>query len=288
MPTVKKQTVKKVAPLSAPKHASVIDRISPVTFDEEDGISVLLYGLSGSGKTTLWATFPGPILAMLRSGGTKPGELRSLNAEQRKKTKTVTLQSSEELRMLVEYQKEEQPYKTLVLDHASGFQDLVLSEILGLDDVPVQKTWGLAKQQEYGQCALQVKESLSKLLSLNCNVVIIAQERDFSKEDAKAEEFDVTPTIGAALMPSITGWLNPACDYVCEMFKRSKTVRNVQTINGKEVEMARKRTGEIEYCLRTGPHEVYMTKFRVPKGHKLPSVIVDPDYDKLMKAIRGS
>ena len=43
----------------------------------------------------------------------------------------------------------------------------------------------------------------------------------------------------------------------------------------------------VEYCLRTEPHDVYMTKFRRPGGKDLPEVIVNPTYDKVKALIDG-
>lgn len=286
MPKVVKQTP--IGKTAKGGVISVIDRIAPMSFDDDEGIKILLYGRSGSGKTTLWGTFPGPILSIIRSGGKKPGELRSLDTPaNRKKIQQVVLGESKEVMDLVKYQEEEQKFKTLVLDHSTGLQDLVLAEILGLDpdDMPVQKSWGLATQQQYGQCTAQCKEYLRALLGLSCNVVIIAQEREFNT-DNEAAEF-LAPTVGAALSPSLTGWLNTAVDYICQTYIRQKTEIVTTKINGKEHQTLKKTKG-VDYCLRVGPDAVYTTKFRQPKGYELPEAIIDPDYKKLMEQIKRS
>lgn len=280
-------TAKKTVPNGkVKKKTNVLDRISDIGFDEDDGIKITLYGTSGSGKTTLWATFPKPALAVITSGGNKPGELRSIDTpENRGKVKQVALENSEELREIIEYVREEGAFSTVVLDHCTGFQDLVLKEILGLDKIPEQKGWGLADQQDYGQCTQQCKEYFRELLSLDCNVVFIAQERTFG-DDSGSEI--LTPTVGAALFPNLAGWLNSSVDYVCQTFKRKKT---------KRVEIKNKQTGTtkvqyvpvkgVEYCLRTGPDPVFMSKFRLPKGTPLPDVIVDPTFDDIYALIKG-
>ena len=134
-PVVNKQSPTTKGTTRTSRSSSVIDRITPIQFDQDEGIKMLLYGESGTGKTTFWATFPGPILSIVCSGGNRAGELRSLNDEARKKVRTVTLQSSSEMKELVEH-AEGGGYKTIVLDHASGLQDLVLKELLGLDELP--------------------------------------------------------------------------------------------------------------------------------------------------------
>lgn len=268
------------------KAGSVIDRISALG-TQDNFLKVLLYGKSGTGKTTLWATFPGPILGIICSGGNKTGEVRSINTpEYRKKIKMVTIQESTEVGELVSYVQSNGAFKTIVLDHVSGLQDLVLKEILGLDELPAQKSWGLATQQQYGQCTQQVKEYLRALLNLDLNVVILGQERTFDSTDEGPGSEMLQPTVGVALTPSLAGWLNPACDYILQTFKRAKMIRTVTKVGTKQVTTEKRGKG-VEYCLRTEPHDVYTTKFRVPKGRPLPDVIVDPSFDKINRLIQG-
>jgi hypothetical protein len=277
----------------ATKTGSIVDRIAPIGFDKDEGIKINLYGKSGTGKTTLMATFPKPILVVVCSGSSRPGELRSVDTpEYRKSIKQVVLREAGELFELCDYLSSAEggkpPYATVVIDHATGLQDLFLKEILGLERIPVAKSWGLASQQQYGQCTTKCKEAFRSLLDLSCNVVIIAQERIFSSDDNSEI---IAPTVGAALMPQLAGWLGPACDYVIETFIRQKEEVKRTTIGkgklAKTIEKRVKVKGEVEYCIRTGPDPVYTTKFRVPKGHPLPPIIVDPSYDKIMSVLRG-
>lgn len=270
---------------------SVLSRIKPIGFAVDDALSVLVYGRSGTGKTTFWSTFPGNTLAVIISGGKKPGELRSIDTvENRKRVSEVTLRSSTELADIVAHVRQTGKYQNVVLDHASGLQDLVLKEVLGLEELPAQKSWGMASQQLYGQCAGATKDLLRKLLDLvevKVNVIVVAQERTLG-DDADSEI--ITPTVTAGLIPSIVGWLNPACDYVVQSFIRQKYVVKKTTIGkGKDAKTVQTRQAVkgVEYCLRTAPDAVYTTKFRVPKGRTLPDVIVDPDYRKFVNIIRG-
>lgn len=267
--------------------SSVLDRIKPIGFDETEGIKALIYGQSGSGKTTLWATFPGPILAILASGGFRPGELRSVDTEENKsRISSFVLESVADAHDVIHHVKTSGTYQTVVLDHVTGLQDLTLKEILGLDELPAQKSWGMATQQHYGTSTQQCKEIIRALLNLTINVVIIGQERVFGgKEDGGDSEI-IKPTVAVSATKSLAEWINPACDYVIQMFKRPKMKSVPRTIGKTTVTMMERDKG-VEYCARTEVHDVFMTKFRVPKGHPLPSVIVDPNYDKLMGVIRG-
>lgn len=281
MPRIDKQTTRPVKK----KSSSVVDRIAPIEFEEDEGIKILLYGKSGSGKTTLWATFPAPILVMVCSGGLRPGELRSIDTpENRKRISQVVLEGVDEVKEIIDHVLESEKYKTIVIDHASGLQDLTLKEILGLDELPAQKSWGLASQQQYGQSTLQCKEVFRAMLNLSCNVVIIAQERVFGNEDADSDL--IQPSVGAALSPSLAGWLGPACDYVCQTLIRPVIIEKTKTIGPKSV-TTRVRGKGVEYCLRTAPHDIYASKFRVPIGTELPDVIVNPTFAKIKQLING-
>lgn len=247
-------------------------------------IRMNLYGRSGTGKTTLWSTFPKPIQVLLCSGTDTPGELRSINtAENRKVISPVVIRESSQIKEeLTKKHSSGEDFATRVLDHATGLQHLNLKEILGLEEIPAQLSWGLATQQEWGQCALQMKELLRSFLSLTCITVVVAQEREFNID---SESDLIMPFVASALTPSVTGWLNPACDCICQTFIRQKTETKEIKIGKKKVKTTQ-QVGGVEYCLRTGPHGVYTTKLRMPRGKvELPEVIVDPSYAKIKKLI---
>lgn len=284
MPTVKKQRVKKtpkkrsVRKPKRRKTGSVLDRIAPVSV-EDCGIKLNIYGRSGTGKTTIACDFPKPLLHIVCSA-IGLGESRSVANV--KGIHDVELRESSELDDLTYYVSDGN-FSTVVLDHATELQGLVLKEIMGLEELPAQASWGMASREQYGQCALQVKERLRKLLGLRCHVVIIAQEREFNTEGGGDL---LMPFVASALTPSITGWLNPACDYICHTLIRQKTVKKTVKIGKKRIIKLVPGKG-VEFCLRTSPNPVYTTKFRVPKGTKLPDVIVDPTFAKLNRLIQG-
>lgn len=261
------------------------------TWPEDEGIKMNIYGRSGTGKTTLWATFPKPILALVCSGAGKPEELRSIDTPEYRKTifpRMIT--STDQIVRAADNASEE--YATVVLDHGGGLQDLSVKEYLGVEEVPTAlyrqagkgESWSIVSQSGWGQIGIKMKELLRALLNLSCNVVIVCQEREFGGGDEAREM--VAPYVASALTPSVTGWLNPACSYICQTFIRQKTEVKQVKIGNKVSEQVRKVKG-VEYCLRTAPDPVFTTKFRLPKGRRLPDVIVDPDYDKIMELIQG-
>lgn len=279
---VKRPTKKATKRVVKKKSGGVLDRLDTMSV-EDVGYKINLYGRSGTGKTTFWSSFPKPIMVMICSGGVGSGELRSVPLAARKQIKSVALESSSEVGELVEYAKESGEFSTIVLDHASGLQDLILKEVLDLDEIPAQLSWGIAQQQDWGQVAVQMKERLRQILNLDQHVVIVAQERDFTPSD---DSDVILPYVASALTPSVVGWLNPACDYICQTFKRPKRVTKTTKLGGKTKERV-VETGEVEYCLRVAPDATYTTKFRLPKGTKYPDCIIDPSFEDIDNLIKG-
>lgn len=254
----------------------MLGRIEPVGLPV-GGVKLNVYGRSGTGKTTFACTFPKPLLLVGAEDGTRSvHNVRGVDF--------VRLQETEELRSIAEFlQSSESKYKTVVLDSASSLQDMVLKELLGLEELPPQGSWGMASREAWTQCALKTKEWMRVLLQLQAHVVITAQEREFNVEN---DSDLLMPYVASALTPSVTGWLNPACDYITQTFIRESFTTKATKVGDKTIKR-REKTGAVEYCLRTGPDPVYTTKFRLPKGKELPLAVVDPTYSKLERLIEG-
>lgn len=277
MPNVKKQNPKPKSRRKKPQ--GVLDRIAPVSIPKT-GITMNLYGKSGAGKTTLACTFPKPLLLIGAEDGTR-------SVHNVKGVDFVRLNTVEELRQIVSW-PDLVKYKTVVLDSASSLQDLVLQEILGLDQLPAQRSWGMATRDQWGQCALQTKEILRSVLNLSSevrsNVVVIAQEREFNTE---SESDMLMPYVGSALTPSVTAWLNPACDYICQTFIRQRTQSQTTKVGDKEITTEKPVSG-VDFCLRIAPHSTFITKFRSPRfSAEFPEIIANPTFIKIKKLIDG-
>jgi hypothetical protein len=241
-------------------------------------MKLLVYGRGKTGKTRLFSTFPKPALLVGTEDGTNSiADVKGLDF--------IYLRESSELDEVCTMLKSGK-YKSVGLDTAGGLQDLILKEVLGLDNVPVQRSWGMAQQRDWGTVGVQLKERLRRLLDLAdagiMDVMVIAHERNFNDEGGSEL---MTPTVGAALSPSAAGWLNGATDYICQTFIKEATQTTTQKVAGKEISQT-KKTGKAEYCLRIGAHPVYITGFRVRKSaQQLPDMIVDPSYEKIRKLI---
>ncbi len=281
--TVKKKTTtkRKNVKRKPPVKESVVDRIVNVSDTLTDRLSFLIYGKSGSGKTTLACTFPKPLLLLGAEKGTK-------SVHDVKEVDFVQINESGELTELIQHVIDGQKYQTVVLDTASILQEIITREVLEVDELPAQGSWGMASREKWGQIALQTKERLRALINLAerddvCDVVITAQEREFNNE---GDSEIIAPYVGAALAPSVTNWLNPACDYIAQTVLRPQMKETVVTVGKKKIRK-KVKTGKTVFSLRVSPDEVYTTKFRLPKGTKLPDFLDDATYPAIRALIKG-
>lgn len=281
MPSISKEKPFKTPPKAAASKGKIGAKLSGTILDKivsvqnlENYYKIALYGRSGSGKTRFACSFPKPVLIIGAENGTQ-----SVRTDE--DVFFFPLQASDDL---IELSTVYENYATIVLDTATMLQDLILKEILGLEEIPVQKTWGLAKRDEYAQCGIKTKEYLRRMLEAKCHTVIISQEKEY---DVKENLPDlIIPYVGSALQPATANWLHPSCDYVLQTFVRARVERKQVTI-GKKIQETFETTNEPEYCLRTTPHPVYLSKVRTPRGKEINDILVNPSFESFEELFNG-
>lgn len=285
MPTVKKVTGEP-KPTPTPTSASgggrsgISSRIVPVAEYDRPGVRINIYGRNGTGKTTLACSFPKPLLLVGFEDGTR-------SVTNVKGVDFIRMTSSKDCVDLAKFLGSSK-YASVVVDTATSLQDIILMELLGLDSVPVQLGWGTVSQTQYRQRSEKTREVLRLFLTLNQNVVILAQEKDHTKkseeDDAKTDTEVLNPFMASSLGSATCSWLHDCSDYICQTYIREKTVTKEFKV-GDKVTTRNVKVGGVDYCLRTLPHPMYASKLRVPRGKDIPECIVDPDYKKLLNLI---
>lgn len=280
----------KKKPLVKKSSESLLSRAQPVSLVDSGGIKVSLYGRGKTGKTRLISTFPKPIIIIGGEDGTR--SIRSVKGidfvpviidgskNPPKDGKFIYLNEMEDF---IEEIRSSNNYATAAVDTASSLSDIFLANILGLAEIPAQKSWGMATREDYGMLGLQMKTVLRKILQLPINVVITAHERNFSDD---GESDLIFPSVGSALSPAVAGWLDGAVEYICQTFIREEIRIEEVKIGKGATEKVETKTGKSEYCLRIGPHPVYKTGFRLPPGYDLPDII-QPNFESIMSVING-
>lgn len=291
MPKVTKQSIKKKKARRRPAKGVVRgmrsgSRIVPIDEWEGGGIKINIYGRNGTGKTWMACTFPKPLLVVGFEDGTK-------TVKKVKGVEFARVQAKPEekniwaINELEELSKKARSFKTVVLDTVTSLQDQVLCDILGLDQTPVQSSWGAVSRDQYRKRSERTREFMRLFLDLPIHVVALAQEKDHSnKEEATSDGEVLDPFIASSLGATTCGWLHDACDYICQTFIREQFEIKEIKLRGKKKPAERQvKTGEIEYCLRTLPHPMYACKLRLDRGVEVPDVIVDPSYQRIQELI---
>lgn len=229
-------------------------------------LSVLIWGRSGTGKTTLAGDFPKPLLLVdVREQGTDG--LRNVPG-----IDVLPLETWDEFQELYWYLVSgEHSYKTVVIDTVTQLQDVAMEKVLKDDGKTVDS---LVTQSNWGAMAKMMKSWLLSFRDLPMHTVFLAQDR---VNDVQGFTDQMIPEVGPRLSPSVAGMLNAAVKVICQTYIQEDMQR------GKDNKVYR----VITYRLRIGPHPLYLTKVRQPKGCELPSDIVDPTFEKLEAIICG-
>ncbi len=241
--------------------------------EEEDYINCLFYGKPGSGKTTLACTFPKPLLLI-----DMKDEKGYLIAKKIKGVTVVRAKSVEELYAIYWHLKDNpEKYKTVVLDTVTAGQALFLEDLRKRKkpNIDPQKigNWGTMTKQDWGEISSSYGPLLIDFRDLEMNTIYLSHERVFNasdEEDGVDERID--PSVGPRLMPSISSSLLAAVDFIGNSFIRQKKLKN---------------STAIQYCLRVGPHPIYITKVRVPKTREVEPILVDTSYSDIIDLIEG-
>lgn len=258
------------------------DVVSVADAYQDEGLKIGFYGRSGSGKSTASLSLPRPILQIIpsASGRAKPGELKAFKNE--KDVFIKFLYDADDLLSVIKSQAATNKFKTINLDYLGEFQNLILKKLLDLDDVPEQLSWGIASMEQWQEVTAMEKEYVNRLLELPCNVGILGQEREqnFDKDSEL-----IIPTVTYEVAPAFAKWLGPRLDNTIHTFVKSDKVQvGTKKIGTKDVAIVEEKA---RFFIRTGPHQMYYTKIRVPKGTKVPQYIPigekDSVYDELKK-----
>lgn len=250
--------------------------------------STLIYGRSGSGKTTLASTWPKPILYLnIRDNGTESiADVEDIDVKE-----ITTGDEFKEVLLWCAKQanRGKLAYRTIVLDTMSQLQTILVEELCAKKEAMLRKNkkmpgdYGTLTLQEWGLVAGDLKAAIMDVRNLPVESVFIAQERTFNMPDEEGEENidQIDPEVGAKLMKSVKNDLNASVSIICRTFIRLR-VEKKKDESGKRV-----REVKVVYCLLVGPHSVYTTKLRKPKGVELPDYIEDPTFRKINKLRKG-
>lgn len=249
----------------------IMSRVKPVQ-EGDDFITSLFYGRSGTGKTTLASTYPKKILVL---------DFKDRGTDSIRDVKDIDLlpigdwSDVEDIYWAI--YRDPERYKTVVLDTVNGMQNLVISKIKF--DNKIDESDSLSRRN-WGEVSGMMNTWLMNFRDLPMHVVFLAPDRvknsSDDDEDVSQEEGRLEPEVGPALTPSVARSLNAAVKVIGNTYIRQRH----KVKGGKTVEI----TG---YMLRVGPHPYYITKIRSPKQFKVPGSILNPNFEKIIKVMKG-
>ena len=256
--------------LKGSAYAALKERIQPV-HELPMVISALFYGRSGTGKTTVAATFPKPalILDIKEKGTDSVFDVEGIDV--------LPVEDWDDVEEVFWMLKKEGGYKTIIIDQVSAMQDLCRDKILAEEEKDKMSL------RLFGELSGRMKEWINNyrdLMDEGIHVVFLAHDRTFGNDDSEDDDQAIDPSVGPRVMPSVAASLCGAVKVVACTF--------IQETYGKRDPKTRQQERSVSYCLRVGANGTYTTKVRTSKKNPVPSVMVDPSYEKIIAMMRNT
>lgn len=313
-----------LAPPSALPDGSLLAAAVPVSVLKEDRVKVCIYGRNRSGKTTLAAQFAeknGPVLLVssepdANGGATSVANIpgvhitrvshrllgqdrdgRWVDATDPTCVRRDKVKGGAKVVGIANELSGTHPFKTVVLDTVTSLQDVILVELMGLSKVPEVMSWGMVPDGMYQQRAEKLRETIRPMLDLNnCNVVILAQEKDHNAPEDRGGKSKILHTMqqGSFLAPALGStnaqWLQDACGYVIQIYEDEVTQEVSIPINspdGKPMPPVIQRvgTGKRQRHLRLLYHPNFAAGGRWQFDRSVPEFVTAPTPKELYAAM---
>lgn len=223
-----------------------------------------IYGKSGSGKTALLGTFPKPML-YVKIGDDGSNTIRNVEG-----IKVIVADTIEKVKRILIEARKDKHYKTVALDTFG----LIVNEWVNDNIVAKKKRM---TQQSWGDLKTDIDElvRLSHKLSEKKIVVLSLHEITDNIEGLEDEILpDVRPNINKATRNYLEGMSN----FGIHTTKVMKEKTNKKTGETKEVVM---------FAAHVGANPYYWTKLQVSPETKVPELVFNPTYDKIINIING-
>lgn len=280
--------------------AGILSRARQVQQLPPPPLKIVIYGQNRVGKTTFACQFPKPLL-LVSCEPAKTGGAESI----RNVPGVSLLQEGIDFRgrdgllaLIKELMSSGHNFRSVVLDSATSMQDIILRDLMNLPEVPATLKWGTVDDGQYKERSEIAKEVLRKFVNLPMDTIILAKEKDHNppKElrvtKSGKEAPDMRPKflrgvsnesyVAADLGGATVNWLQDACDAVCRLFVEEEVKEVEMVVLGKK-ERQTVTTGKFIRYLRTSYHPQFSAGLRSCQPEKVPEVMPNPTYEKLMR-----
>ena len=224
----------------------------------------VLWGKSGSGKTHFGATLPKPLL-YVQIGDDGSNTIANVEG-----IKAIRAGSIERLKKIGEELKSDTKYASVFVDTFS------LLTNVWIDVNAVQKKKKMT-QQMWGDLKVQTEE-LIKIFHEVAENHIVALSCHEANDTIEGMDDEVIPDFGPNTTKGARVYIQGMANYGIHFTKINKTITDKKTGEEKDV---------VRFAAHLGANPYYWTKFQMDDTIKLPQVMINPTYDKIMNLING-
>lgn len=224
----------------------------------------VLWGKSGTGKTELGSTFPKPMLYI------QIGDDGSNTIANKEGIKAIRVDSTEELKQIGEELLKDKKYASVFVDTFS------LVTNVWIDANAVQKKKKMT-QQMWGDLKISTEELIKIFHKAALNHIVILSCHE-SNDSIEGMEDEILPDIRPSVTKGGRTYLEGMANYGIHTTKLKKTIVSKKTGEEKEV---------VKYAAHLGANPYYWTKLQIDSSIKVPEIVFNPTYDKLLGIIQG-
>ena len=223
----------------------------------------IIYGKSGSGKTEVLSTFPKPLLYL------QIGDDGSNTIKGKEGIKAIKVKDLAQLKEILIEARTNKAYATVALDMFS----MVVNEWIDANAVQKKKRM---TQQMWGDIKTDTDEltKLTHILSETKIVVLTCHEVSDSFEGMEDEIApDIRPNVGKGSRTYLEGMANYGIHTTIIMKDKEQPDGSTQQ--------------EPVYAAHLGANPFYWVKTQKPSEIKLPKIVLNPTYSKIMRLLSG-
>lgn len=218
------------------------------------------WGKSGTGKTKFVASLPKPLL-YIRIGDDGSNTIANVDG-----IKAIHAESLDQLKGIGEELKKDRKFASVAVDTFSMITNVWIDQnIIQKKKKMTQQAWGDLKVETEELIKIFHEVAATHIVALTCHE---------SNDSIEGMEDEIIPDFRPNTTKGARTYLEGMANYGIHMAKMKKTVVK----DGVEKEVVR-------YIGQLGANSYYWTKLQIDPEIKVPDIIVNPTYDKIMKII---
>lgn len=221
------------------------------------------WGKSGTGKTNFLSTLPKPMLYLCI------GDDGSNTIANTDGIKAIRVETLEQLKEIGKELIKDRKFKSVAVDTFSMITNVWIDQNI------IQKKKKMT-QQAWGDLKVETEE-LIKIFHQVASTHIVALTCHESNDTIEGMEDEIIPDFRPNTTKGARIYLEGMANYGIHMAKMKKTVVGK---NGEEKEVVR-------YIAHLGANSYYWTKLQTDPSIKIPAIVVNPTYDKIMSIVKG-